>query len=98
MKIPLGHTSPEMAAQYIEACKTTAAKWADGAYLVESMEHTHGANRVWWAPNKMGYTCDIDKAGRYTLTEATEICADPTCEKMWKEEDVFEKAIRVVLT
>lgn len=66
-------------------------------YLVESMEHTHGSNRVWWAPDCKGYTCDVDKAGRYSLEEATDHCRDPKDERMWKEADALAAAIRVVL-
>ncbi|MEV6035994.1 hypothetical protein AB0L65_32905 [Nonomuraea sp. NPDC052116] len=38
-------------------------------WLVWSNEH--GA---WWKPNRRGYTGDIWQAGRYTETEAAEIC------------------------
>lgn len=71
----------------------------DEMYLIESMEHTHGSNRVWWAPDSKGYTCNIDKAGRYTLHEATRICvgAGPKNERMWKEADAVAATIRVVL-
>ena len=31
----------------------------------------------WWAVNSQGYTCDIDKAGRYTKTEAKQIIKRP---------------------
>lgn len=39
-------------------------------YLVWSNEH-----RAWWAPNRLGYTSDIDNAGRYGRDEALEIAA-----------------------
>jgi DNA-directed RNA polymerase subunit RPC12/RpoP len=29
---------------------------------------------VWWAPDERGYTTDFDRAGRYTLERALEIC------------------------
>lgn len=38
-------------------------------WLIWSDEH--GA---WWAPDKAGYTRDLERAGRYSLAEATEIC------------------------
>ena len=38
-------------------------------YLIWSIEH--GA---WWRANSNGYTKSRAKAGRYTLTEAVEIC------------------------
>lgn len=40
----------------------------DFLWLIWSMEH--GA---WWAPNKNGYTDNVNKAGRYTLHAAIEI-------------------------
>jgi hypothetical protein len=38
-------------------------------WLIWSDEH--GA---WWAPDKAGYTRELELAGRYSLEEATEIC------------------------
>jgi len=38
-------------------------------YLIWSIEHDQ-----WWKPNKMGYTDDMSKAGRYSVEDATEIC------------------------
>lgn len=60
-------------------------------YLIESMEHTHDDTIVWWKPNHCGYTIQVDKAGRYSLAEATAICerAGPHNERMWKEADVM---------
>lgn len=29
---------------------------------------------IWWAENSNGYTCDIRKAGKYKLEDATRIC------------------------
>jgi hypothetical protein len=39
--------------------------------LIWSYEH-----QGWWLPARNGYTVDIDSAGRYSFTEATQICAE----------------------
>lgn len=39
-------------------------------WLVWSNEH-----RAWWGPGRHGYTTLTDRAGRYSLDEATAICA-----------------------
>lgn len=38
-------------------------------YLVWSIEHSS-----WWNPAERGYTTDKQRAGHYTLGEATQIC------------------------
>lgn len=61
-------------------------------YLIESIEHTlPGKNKMWWAPNRLGYTDNVDKAGRYLKAEAEEICtkAGPDNERMWTEDQVY---------
>ncbi len=40
------------------------------SWLVWSNEH-----RLWWCADRRGYTRFIENAGRYTLEEATQICA-----------------------
>lgn len=42
---------------------------SDGKYLIWSNEHN-----AWWCPDHCGYTSSVDKAGRYSLSEAIEIC------------------------
>lgn len=60
-------------------------------YLIESMEHTIGNNVAWWKPYHLGYTQNVNEAGRYSESEAREICekAGPKNERMWKESDVL---------
>jgi hypothetical protein len=60
-------------------------------YLIESMEHTYDKHRSWWRPDRLGYTNDLNEAGRYTEVEAAEICekAGPENERMWRETDVL---------
>lgn len=65
-------------------------------YLIESLEHSNGELRLWWAPNGKGYTYDIDKAGRYSAAEALRICRDGYNEKMYLESEVLSKAVRMV--
>lgn len=56
-------------------------------YLIESLEHKGfgGVYRVWWKPERLGYTIDIEEAGLYSAAEALEICdrAGPENEKAW---------------
>lgn len=76
-------------------------------FLIESIEHTHGEAITFWKPHRMGYTVDVDAAGRYTPEEAKEIVEnanryrpenDPN-ERMWSESDVYNgKAGRVMRT
>ena len=42
---------------------------SEGTYLIWSNEH-----RAWWGQNSCGYTTRIEDAGRYSRTEAMEIC------------------------
>ncbi len=38
-------------------------------FVIWSNEH-----RAWWRPASMGYTPELEAAGRYTLTDAIKIC------------------------
>lgn len=40
-------------------------------YFIWSIEHNS-----WWGPCSCGYTTNREKAGKYTLEEATAICKD----------------------
>jgi hypothetical protein len=40
-------------------------------YLVWSFEHSG-----WWGPGRMGYTPDLERAGRYSQEEAEAIARD----------------------
>lgn len=60
-------------------------------YLVWSNEH-----RMWWGPNRQGYTRDIARAGRYTRDEAIkcssvrdQVPEHPLPELPIKEDDLF---------
>ena len=69
-------------------------------YLIESIEHTHGDVVIWWRPNSLGYTDNIDEAGRYTKAEADSICelanrgaGTDLREIAWTETDVLAGAV-----
>lgn len=49
-------------------------------YAIWSNEH-----KMWWRPNRMGYTDDFRFAGKYYEQEAKEICHQSNC---WIKEDV----------
>jgi hypothetical protein len=42
---------------------------SENLFLIWSYEHN-----AWWTPQRSGYTTDLHKAGRYTESEAWEIC------------------------
>lgn len=53
---------------------------------------------LWWAPNKSGYTYDIDKAGVYTEEEAKSICAMRGKEQAWAVDEIgpgIERAVNI---
>lgn len=66
-------------------------------YLIESVEHSVGNHIFWWKPARLGYTRDIDFAGRYSLDEARAICRDAnitgTNERFWSEVEVYSGMI-----
>ena len=44
-------------------------------YLIENIKSTADQYyRLWWSPNRTGYTRDLDSAGRYTGRELEECC------------------------
>lgn len=51
------------------ARQEAAAVATDDVWLVWSNEH-----RAWWGPNRSGYTSIVERAGRYTLGDALDIC------------------------
>jgi hypothetical protein len=53
-------------------------------WLIWSDEH--GA---WWMSGKSGYTRDLQRAGRYSLEEATEICENANRQSDRIQETMF---------
>lgn len=70
-------------------------KMKEEMYYVWSGQYVGNA-MVWWGKNRSGYTCDLDKAGKYTKEEAIEItnCRDSDSAFLCKRID--ENAIRTV--
>jgi len=66
-------------------------------YLIECVEHAAGDLRLWWKPERKGYTTLLADAGRYSLKEARDICGDGKDEVMWTEQDAVNAARHVVL-
>ena len=52
-------------------------------WLVYSREHN-----AWWRPGRMGYTVHMNEAGRYSQSEADEICRNAL--PGWRHEGVPE--------
>lgn len=50
-------------------------------FLIAHIGHTqrHNQHITWWKPDSKGYTICIDKAGRYSQSEATSICQYGGC-------------------
>lgn len=56
-------------------------------YVIWSFEH-----RMWWAPDRAGYTPSLELAGRYTAKEAGEIVTNSIfCEEVAIHEKVVER-------
>ena len=37
-------------------------------------ENAHGGYALWWRSNRSGYCAEVEHAGRYSKTEARQIC------------------------
>lgn len=49
----------------------------------------------WWAEGGHGYTCDLDRAGKFTREEAMAIVRErPDIDKAWAVDDIDRMAIR----
>lgn len=50
-------------------------------FLIAHIGHTSTRHEhvVWWKPDSCGYTACVDKAGRYTIEEAEDICRTGLC-------------------
>jgi len=64
-------------------------------YLIESIKHRNSQNVMWWKPNKVGYTENVEKAGRYTLEAAQDIVRKSNItgrenSRMWNELEVYD--------
>lgn len=54
---------------------------SEAQYLIAHVGHTGKLDEhiCWWKPDSRGYTICIDKAGRYSETEARSICTTSSC-------------------
>ena len=50
-------------------------------YLIAHIGHTpkHNEHICWWRPDSKGYTICVDKAGKYSESEARSICQSGEC-------------------
>lgn len=57
----------------------------EGLFYIQYVTRFIGNCALFWGPNKGGYTCDLDAAGKYTETEAKSIVhtRNPSEEVAW---------------
>lgn len=65
-------------------------------YLIENIESDSNYARLWWTSNKIGYTIDVDEAGRFSQAEAARL-EQYGIAKMWPESVVLNLSKRVVV-
>lgn len=49
---------------------------AEDVFLIVRVPSVVGNCALFWAPDRKGYTCDVDRAGRYSSEEAESITGD----------------------
>ena len=64
---------------------------SEGLFLIQCKSENAGNSVLWWAPERRGYTGDLDKAGRYTRSEAESI------ERLRGEERKVPEALAISL-
>lgn len=69
---------------------------SDERYLIQDTRQVCGNCILWWGPDSRGYTCDVDKAGRYSLERATNIEKIRGTDVKWKESVVLKNIVRHV--
>jgi hypothetical protein len=52
---------------------TGAAIDLNALYYVQDTRHVVGNCALWWRVDRAGYTCDLDKAGKYNGAEAAQM-------------------------
>lgn len=67
-------------------------------FYIQHTECSVGNCLLFWGPNRGGYTCDLNRAGKYTLDEARRIVATrkPSEEIAWPVEHVDKLSHRHV--
>lgn len=66
-------------------------------YVIQDTRDYSGRSVVWWRPAQKGYTCNLDKAGRYTAVEAESIQSSSRgLAKAWPVQQIESLADRYV--
>lgn len=65
-------------------------------YLIQDTRQFCGNCIFWWAPDRAGYVCNVDEAGRYTEEEARRIEGIRGTDVAWPENLVLKYTVRHV--
>ena len=67
-------------------------------WLIQDCRQAVGNCALWWGPNRQGYVCSIEEAGRYTEKEAKEQEQSRSTDRAVRLEDALKAATRHVRT
>ena len=70
-------------------------RMSEERYLIQDTRSYCGNAVMWWCVGRKGYTTDIDKAGRYSLGEATAITRSRGTDRAWPEYMIEKQAFRI---
>lgn len=66
-------------------------------YIEDTREEGAGSFRLWWGPERCGYTTRLDRAGVYTKAEAASIAKIRGTDVPRLKSDIDAISIRVVM-
>lgn len=66
-------------------------------YYIEDTREGAGSFRIWWGPERSGYTTRLDRAGVYTKAEAASIAKIRGTDVPRLKSDIDAISIRVVM-